>query len=232
MTATDLVGAEYWATFWEWIADKAFILVVIFLAVEYIAGRWAKPHREALENTRKLEIAQLTKEGEQARAAIADSNARAAEASQKAAEAQLALEQYKAPRWIADARAEALAGRLRQFHDISVDVWLTHATSADAAPLATRLLGILRTAQWNANGVFNLMGGPSGTGILIATRDNPSPNDQAAAAALLNELNSAGITATAGKGVTDSPVSALGAFVGPNASNPPSNLWVLVGSKP
>jgi hypothetical protein len=167
----------------------------------------------------------LTADAEKARAEIAEANARAAEA-------QLALEQFKAPRQITDAQKDLIVEHLKPFHDVSVGVFLIHAPSVDTPPLAERLLSVLEAAQWKATGVFNLMGGPIGNGIAIVTRENPAPSDTAAATALVGELNSIGILAVSEKGVTDSPVSVLGAFVGPDAPQTPANIWVVVGSKP
>jgi hypothetical protein len=155
-----------------------------------------------------------------------------AEANARAAEAQLALEQFKAPRWITDAQHSSFVSNLGRFQGTSVDIWLIHAPSQDAASLASRLLAVLGAAHWNANGVFNLMGGVSGAGVFVVMRDSPTAADNAAATALVNELNAAGLAASLQKGVTDKPVETLGAFVGPNASTSPSNLWVIVGSKP
>lgn len=172
-----------------------------------------------------VRAAELEKESAALKLGLADANARALEA-------QLALEKFKAPRWINDEQQKLLVSRLSRFQGVLVDVWLLHAPSQDAAPFAQRILSVLMAAQWKANGVFNLMGGATATGVIIVMRENPSANDRAAAAALLTELNSAGIEANLQTGVTDKPVEVLGAFAGPNASNPPSNLWVAIGSKP
>src|ERR1700722_14549835 len=154
MTATDLIGAEYWATFWDWIADKAFIIVVIALAVEYISVRWAKPHREALDDARKLEIAQLTKdaarlsaEGNQARAAVADANARAAEASQKAAEAQLALEKFKTPRTLTGEQLSAITEATKAFAGTPFDLYIQ--PDQEPLDLANQVTQALLAAHWN-----------------------------------------------------------------------------------
>ncbi len=215
------------------------IAVAVFLAGEiwFIGAHWLKertlrPLRERQAQLIELEINRLTTEADIARAAIAQSNAKAAEASRKAAEAQLALEQYKTPRWISDAQREAFIAHLTQFHGVSADVWLIHAPTADAAPFASRLGGVLRDAGWNVTGVFNLMGGISLNGVMVATRNDPSAADEEAAKALVNELHSIGIGAGLAKGVTDDLVSVLGAFTGPAPPKTPSNLWVVVGSKP
>jgi hypothetical protein len=142
MDATAMVGAEYWASFWEWIGDKAFIIVVIALAVEYITGRWAKPHREALEDARKLQIAELSKEtvrlkteGDQARAAIADANARTAQA-------ELALQRMKEPRHLTEKGVKALLERMAEFKGQSIGFAVVPETN-EATGLARILVGIL-----------------------------------------------------------------------------------------
>jgi hypothetical protein len=205
---------------------------VTFLFIQF----WSSGIRERHSDWRTSSLEVQTKRAEAdlalAKADIANADARAAEANQKAAEAQLALERFKAPRWITDVQLGVLVPLLKHFQGISADIWLIHAPSSDAAPLAARLLSVLKSAEWNANGVFNLMGGMSGTGILIATRDNPDPNDLQAATALLSELNTLGLAANLGKGVTDNPVNTLGAHTGPSPSKPPANLWIIVGSKP
>lgn len=190
------------------------------------AAEAKKDAADAVERAAKLE-----KEAADARSQIAEANSRAAEATKEASEAQLALQQFKAPRWITDTQQEAFIGHLTQFHGVSVAVWLTHATSPDAPAFAAKLLSVLAAAQWNTHGVLTLLAGVSGAGILVATRASPVSNDQAAAEALVSELNSAGLSAHLAKGVTDTPVNVLGAFIG-DAPQPPADLWVIVGSKP
>ena len=114
MNGTELIGAEYWAAFWEWIADKAFVLVVVFLAVEYIAGRWAKPHKEALDSARKLEIAELTKDAETAR--------------KDTANAQLQLQQLRFPRSLDIENFEAAVKVISPPASYEVCTMLTHLT--------------------------------------------------------------------------------------------------------
>lgn len=175
--------------------------------------------------------ASLERDAEQARERSAQLEKGVAEANARAAEAQRDLERFKAPRWINDAQLAALVARLNQFQGVAADVWLLHGSSADAAPLAARLSSALSASGWRV-GMSNLMGGPSATGIVVAIRRTPSAADQAAAVALVDELNSIGLTTSLQTGVTNDPVTTLGAFVGSSHSGSPSDLWVLVGSKP
>jgi hypothetical protein len=217
--------------FWEAVFKWATIAAAGFGGIGIVAAfvsAWVG--YQITDATQKEADRQITA----ARTEIAKANENAAKANERAAEAQLALEKFKAPRWITDDQQAKFVARLEQFQNVSVDVWLLHAPSQDAAPFAARLVSVLTAAQWNARGVFNLMGGPTAAGVFILTRANPSLNDQAAAMALLNELHSAEIAAVIETGVTvtDNPVAVLGAFVGPDRSSPPSDLWLVVGSKP
>jgi hypothetical protein len=242
MTAVDLVGAEYWATFWEWIADKAFILVVAFLAIEYIAGRWAKPHREALEEAQKLEIAQLTKdaarlskEGEEARAVTAAADARAAEASQKAAEAQLALEKFKAPRTISPDDHNRLVAALKPFAGIEFDA-ATNVQDNEQIHLLLAILDILVAADWkqidwtySAGGITYKFGSGEGTPNIGATasydveiqvRQESLERLKPAAEALARALIGIGIAAHDAVGSADTV-----------NNNNPQALHLIVGQK-
>jgi|GEM_PF-5693081 len=131
MTPTELTGAEYWASFWEWTADKAFILVVIFLGVEYIAGRWAKPHKEAIEDARKLQIAQLEKD--------------AAQANERQKRAELELLQLRLPRSLDFDKFKAAVGKIPPPTSFEV---LYDANAPDASFLASLIWGIFFNAKW------------------------------------------------------------------------------------
>src|SRR5437879_3421154 len=83
MTEAEIIDATYWAGFWSRLEHWAFAGVIITLAVEFLALKFAEPHKERLEQQREFGIAELTKEGqrlskeaETARAAIAEANAR------------------------------------------------------------------------------------------------------------------------------------------------------------
>lgn len=95
MTEAEIIDATYWAGFWSRLEHWMFLGVVITLALEFLALRFAEPHKEKLEHQRELKIAELTKDGqrlskeaETARASIAEANARAAKAEKETAELQ------------------------------------------------------------------------------------------------------------------------------------------------
>ena len=154
-----------------------------------------------------------------------------AQANARAAEAQLELERFKAPRSIGVETERAIVAHLHQFASTSVTVWLWRGSSTEAGLLAARLRSVLLASQWSVTGPNSLLGGQSGAGVLIAIREKPTNSDERAAQALLQELQAANIDAQIQGGVTDDPVSVLGAFVGETAS-PPANIWIIVGSKP
>lgn len=232
MTAVDLVAAEYWANFWEWIADKAFILVVVFLAIEYITGRWAKPHREALDDARKLEVAQLTKEaarlsadGEQARAAAADANARALEAKAE-------LAKFKAARTLSADAIERISDSIKGYKNVEFDAGVA---SPDSEYLELLLLieqaaikAGWKEIPWNGSSrTLDRPGGKPLIGVDLSTPNvgvgvDPS-NEQLlpAASALAAALNKEDIVA----------VAALVAIAPPGINTNKNAIHIIVGRK-
>lgn len=85
MSEADLTNAAWWAWFWGEIEHWAFLLVVIFLAVEFAALKFAVPYKEKLDKAREAQVAALGSEAEAARAEIAKANASAAAANEQAA---------------------------------------------------------------------------------------------------------------------------------------------------
>jgi len=248
MTATDLIGAEYWANFWEWIADKAFILVVAFLAIEYITGRWAKPHREELDDARKLEIAQLTKdaarlstEGDQARAAIAGANARAAQAEQKAAEADVArlrLEAKLAPRSLDAKQQKVVSDKLNKFAGTRIDlIVLSQGSTPDTASFSVTLEQVFKSADWKPLEWTAMGGSAIVTGILVTIREGSEPAIADAASAIVSALNVEGIDAGRWEKL-DFKTGKLDEVPAPGVNGPPWNeaevapIRILIGTKP
>jgi hypothetical protein len=62
-----LATATYWAPVLETIADAAFAVVIVALAVELVSGRIAKRFEHRIDADRELKIAELNKETEQLR---------------------------------------------------------------------------------------------------------------------------------------------------------------------
>lgn len=151
----ELIAAQYWFSFWEWIGDKAFLIVVVALAIEFLAARWAKPHRELLDHAKELQVAQLTRDAEASKAAIAGAEARAAEATQKATEAQLALEKFKAPRTIAAADQEVMISALKPF--APQEYALSVGEGQEPSSLLCLLDSILEKAGWTKINHFGMV---------------------------------------------------------------------------
>jgi hypothetical protein len=62
MGGTELATATYWAPVLETIADIAFAVVIVALAVELVAGRLAKRFEHQIDAAREVQIAQLKRE--------------------------------------------------------------------------------------------------------------------------------------------------------------------------
>jgi hypothetical protein len=62
MDGNELARAEYWAPLLETIADIAFGIVIVALAVELVAGRIAKRFERQIDAARELQIAELNNE--------------------------------------------------------------------------------------------------------------------------------------------------------------------------
>jgi hypothetical protein len=94
MTEAEIIDATYWAGFWSRLEHWMFAGVVITLAVEFLALKFAEPHKEKLEDQRELKIAELIKDGqrlskeaETARSSLARAEAEKAKANEGAAKA-------------------------------------------------------------------------------------------------------------------------------------------------
>jgi hypothetical protein len=70
------------------VRNVAAALVVIGVAAEFLEGWISEPWRETVEHARELQMAQLARDAETAKADIATANATAAEATERAARAQ------------------------------------------------------------------------------------------------------------------------------------------------
>ena len=155
----------------------------------------------------------------------------AAEANARALEAQVALEKFKAPRQFSAAQQAQFTHQLTKFAHVKADVFLTHGTTPDAAPLSISIRGLLRAAGLDAK-VSNLMGGPNITGIVVAVRQGANANTVGAATAIVQELRAAGIdSALDPNSFNKNPVEVLGAYTGEEGAGH-GDIWVVVGSKP
>jgi hypothetical protein len=212
MDASEAVAAQYWLSVWDWIGDKAFLIVVVALAIEFLAARWAKPHREVLDHAREVQVAQLikdaarlSKEGDDAKAAIAEANARAVEA-------QLALEKFKAPRVISPEQQSKIAANLGRFTGTHFDLALNPG-DPEAAYFVRQLAETLEAASWtwvefnHPNGPFMTvaqypdkpnMGYLVRMGVSVEVHSDHAAEFSEAAKALADTLNAEGFPTSIG----------------------------------
>jgi hypothetical protein len=113
MDGPELIAAKYWSSLWEWIGDKAFLIVVVALAIEFLAARFARPHREALDHARELQLAELQKE---------------------AADSQLKLATLRTPRatLLTNDALDSIADKLTPFKGTKFDTGLSGSSGEQA----------------------------------------------------------------------------------------------------
>jgi hypothetical protein len=96
MTEAKLIDATYWAGAWSRVEHWAFFGVVVTLAIEFVALRFAEPHKEKIERHREFAMAELTKEGQRLSNEAASARADIAKANAETAKAQQATEELRA----------------------------------------------------------------------------------------------------------------------------------------
>src|SRR4051812_11205810 len=62
VTDAQLANAEYWAHVWDTVEYWAFFGVVVTLALEFLATKFAAPHRELIANSQKAALEDRKKE--------------------------------------------------------------------------------------------------------------------------------------------------------------------------
>jgi hypothetical protein len=207
MDGSGLATAAYWATRLETIADIAFLVVIVALAVELVAGRVAKRFEREIDAARETAIAQ---------------------ANARAAEAQLALEQFKAPRLM----TAELVKRLTD--DVLPLIPKDRPPSIGALPatvynlqFASQLASVLGL---NVNqGAAEVQVGPA-RGV-VAAYVTLNERGKKIAEAFAKALNDSGIQATAAPGLMERLFHIPGSNLDPTD---PGSSWVVivVGDKP
>jgi hypothetical protein len=123
--------------------------VVAEFACEWIG----RPLEKIVDDARELEIKELTKEttrlkteGDQARSAVADANARAAESLAAAKRSEEELAKYRAPWAMKDGGYEAIVAAASPFPNTRFDVAVEF--SADSLWMMQQIVGSLKQAGW------------------------------------------------------------------------------------
>src|SRR5262249_44053298 len=126
MEGTELATATYWAPVLETIADVAFAVVIVALAVELVSGRLAKRFERQIDAARELQIAELKKE---------------------TAAAQLELAKLKAPRTILPEQRVRISELMHEF--AGQEYWgMVASDVADAWDLWREISLSLELAGW------------------------------------------------------------------------------------
>jgi hypothetical protein len=140
MTEAEIVDATYWAGFWSRIEHWMFLGVVLTLALEFIALKFAEPHKEKLEHHRESRLAELRTESERL-------SKEAETARKETAAAQLQLQQMRSPRRLDFEKLKAgIEGVEPQFFEVLYD-----QSAADASFLAGAISVALRSAGWKTD---------------------------------------------------------------------------------
>jgi hypothetical protein len=109
MENPELTSAAYWASVLESIANWAFLVVVLALAIEFIAGRAAAPFKEKIDKARETQIASAI-------GAAGAANERAAGLEREAARLHFQLDQEiqkRAQRILTDEQKAMMTAELR-----------------------------------------------------------------------------------------------------------------------
>jgi hypothetical protein len=188
MTEADTV---WWAHFWGEIEHWAFLGVVLALAIEFAALKFAAPYKEHLEKARELQIAQLT---------------------DRATRAELELMKVKSPRTLGPERQEFVAAAVAPFKGQRYKVAISQGAD-DAIGFWYSLHAALGQAGW----IYvpapppSIGDPPAGVTLMaipgVEIRIDPGRKDalEAAVLALANALHADGMVVAANINREDNP---------------------------
>jgi hypothetical protein len=179
MEPTELSSTSSWL---HWLSIIKYVgggMVVVGVAAELLGDWFSEPLQKKLDDARKLEIAQLSSEGQRL----------AKEAESERLE-RVKLEAEIAPRRLSNDQIEAVGNALAPFAGKTVDVG-SYAMDGEALPLARQLLqalsiaGIIPADRTFAQVPVNKMV----TGVQVGLGLNPEhPDESARLAAALREV--------------------------------------------
>src|SRR6266702_3983421 len=149
MTPAELSDATYWAGFWSSVEHWMFLGVVLTLALEFVAVKFAEPYKGKIEKHRELETARLSKEAESARADIAKANTETAKANERAAllekealDLQLKLRPLTTQRMLNERQISEVISALSKFPSVRVTfvpIWKTKEVTDFTKQLANTI---------------------------------------------------------------------------------------------
>jgi hypothetical protein len=231
MTREEVVAAiaaieNFVANLDMWVLGFA-ALVAVGVVGEAILGVWhwrldgrLRDLRHSESQFHEADIAQLGTQAELARAAIAVANARAAEA-------QLALERFRAPRFLTPQQEVELSSKLVSFSRMPARVW-TLTGGNDISAFAEQLARILVGAKWLVSTATSLSGRTL-PGVVVVARIGS--NGDRAATVIVEYLKSVGISAMLGQPSDDDGGLMPAANMGTPVGFTEPSVIVAVGSK-
>jgi len=209
MDEVAIATASHWAPILESIADAAFAIVILALAVELIAGRVAKRFERTIDAHRESEVASLNNETERLKSE------------------NLKLQQQAAIRDITPQQIEEAASKLSKFSGQPAKI-VIFPVNFESNWIANEVHAILHTAKWNVDFPVQLPAPPNGfmvQGIWVDRSNDPA--SKSAANALREALGS---TVAAASGIADGDSLLAGRSGLFDPSQP--MVWIMVGDKP
>ncbi|WP_316166120.1 MULTISPECIES: hypothetical protein [unclassified Bradyrhizobium] len=213
MEQAELASVSSWLNWLSLIKYIGGAMVVVGVAAELLGDWFSEPLQKKLDDARKLEIAQLTTEGQRLSKEAETARSSIAAANERAAEAQLALEKLKAPRSLSRFQTMVLADKLRPFARTRFDLSVIIG-DPEAIGFLGVIAGVLQAAGWewveynHPSGpfmnVYNVEGKPNigqqgWQAISIQVFDDHAAELSPAADTLLAALKGEGVVASRDK---------------------------------
>ena len=174
MENPELANTIRWLGFWETVSTIAFFGVILTLAIEFAADRFAKPLREQIDSAREMQIASLR---------------------DRAAKSELDLAKLRAPRKFSDEGIAKLVEALKPFAGQEFTV-TTYWDAKEPSAFTRELVAVLTMAGWTFiphERWHGLMGGIEG--VIVHAHPDAIPKTKGAREALVNALRGVGISA-------------------------------------
>jgi hypothetical protein len=173
MDDPSIASAIYWVSWLDPVRTWAEAGVVISLAVGLLAGVIASPLSKKIEAARELELAKLRS---------------------AAAKSELELARIGAPRDFTEQQAAAIVEALKPYRGIRFEV-ITYPSIPEPSSFAAKLSDLLVSAGWVLVPRPDWIMSPSSGVFVSVNKNDATSTERAAAAALVAELQKAGVVA-------------------------------------
>jgi hypothetical protein len=173
MTEAELANSEYWAHFWDTVEHLAFLGVVVTLAIEFMATKFASPHKELIESAQNQALEDRKQEN---------------------LKLSLQLANVTSPRRLSADVSWALIAKLRDIPKVPIQIATTSA-SDEVMEFAAQIGLAFRMAGWQVESLILRDGyTPSVSDVAIQLKSSdPSQDAIAAHGTLTAAFKEAGI---------------------------------------